>query len=451
MDKQQNDINATSSEALTKEVPEQLTYSFNFNGTAGEYFGIWFVNHTLTMLTIGIYSAWAKVRNTQYFYANTELAGGTFQFTANPWHILRSRIIAFSLFVVFLIVENMESREAFYVYIGFIVAYVLFSPVLTVFVMSFRLRYSSWRGINFRFKNDFAGAYRVYMLPTLASFLVMALFALPFYSNEVEEYLGMEPYIWGEDSIFNPPDEEEYENSDNAPEENDEISTIESEILAENEWTDEDWEDEEPTNLYFNPLLLIPGLISLILFFAALPYFDFISMRFLVRNTHFGKSQCTFVAELIAVYRMYLPWFFATIAFIAYWLQPFWIELEYEGRLLSLIILSMLYIPLTNAWFKSRRYSLLFSNLTIADGKFRMQANVPFVGLFFLLFINTLVVTITFGLMSPWAKVRLVSYLLDKTSMQANGSLNEFLKDQTKESEIIGEEIADVFDIDVDF
>ena len=32
----------------------------NFKGTAGEYFGIWIVNVILSIITIGIYSAWAS-------------------------------------------------------------------------------------------------------------------------------------------------------------------------------------------------------------------------------------------------------------------------------------------------------------------------------------------------------------------------------------------------------
>lgn len=51
--------------------PEQL----QFTGKGSEYFGIWIVNLLLTILTLGIYSAWAKVRRLQYFYRNTQLAG----------------------------------------------------------------------------------------------------------------------------------------------------------------------------------------------------------------------------------------------------------------------------------------------------------------------------------------------------------------------------------------
>jgi hypothetical protein len=50
-------------------------YQAEFTGTAGEYFRIWIVNLALTILTLGIYSAWAKVRKRRYFYAHTRIAG----------------------------------------------------------------------------------------------------------------------------------------------------------------------------------------------------------------------------------------------------------------------------------------------------------------------------------------------------------------------------------------
>jgi uncharacterized membrane protein YjgN (DUF898 family) len=38
----------------------------------------------LTIVTIGIYSAWAKVRRLRYFYGNTFLAGSSFDYHAKP-------------------------------------------------------------------------------------------------------------------------------------------------------------------------------------------------------------------------------------------------------------------------------------------------------------------------------------------------------------------------------
>lgn len=46
---------------------------FSFTGTGSEYFRIWIVNLLLSIVTLGIYSAWAKVRRMKYFYRNTRL------------------------------------------------------------------------------------------------------------------------------------------------------------------------------------------------------------------------------------------------------------------------------------------------------------------------------------------------------------------------------------------
>ena len=44
-----------------------LMEPIKFKGKAAEYFGIWIVNLLLTVITIGIYGAWAKVRKKKYF------------------------------------------------------------------------------------------------------------------------------------------------------------------------------------------------------------------------------------------------------------------------------------------------------------------------------------------------------------------------------------------------
>src|SRR4030088_3281076 len=77
-----------------------------FTADSGEYFRIWIVNLALTIVTLGIYSAWAKVRKRRYFYGHTRIDGEAFEYRANPLAILKGRIIAFVLFVAFSIVSQ---------------------------------------------------------------------------------------------------------------------------------------------------------------------------------------------------------------------------------------------------------------------------------------------------------------------------------------------------------
>ena len=80
---------------------EQIRRSqVQFSGETGQFFKIWIVNIVLTILTFGIYSAWAKVRTHRYFYSNTSIEGHQFTYLANPIQILIGRIIAVVLFII---------------------------------------------------------------------------------------------------------------------------------------------------------------------------------------------------------------------------------------------------------------------------------------------------------------------------------------------------------------
>ena len=81
--------------------PPLGTHPLSFTGTAGEFFRIWIVNVFLTVITLGIYNAWAKVRTRQYFYANTHLAGHSFDYLANPINILKGNLIVGAGLVIY--------------------------------------------------------------------------------------------------------------------------------------------------------------------------------------------------------------------------------------------------------------------------------------------------------------------------------------------------------------
>ena len=59
--------------------------SFQFKGRAGEYFRIWIVNTLLSVVTLGVYSAWAKVKRLRYFYGSTFLDGVHLPTTPPHW------------------------------------------------------------------------------------------------------------------------------------------------------------------------------------------------------------------------------------------------------------------------------------------------------------------------------------------------------------------------------
>jgi len=143
---------------------ERQRYGFEFTGSAGEYFRVWIVNIALTAVTLGIYSAWAKVRNKQYFYGNTRLAGGSFEYTANPVNILKGRLLVLGAFIAY------QAAAIFQPLLGAALALVLVPliPWVVNRAISFNLRYSSYRGLRFHFDGRYWEAFRVYLLWTLA-------------------------------------------------------------------------------------------------------------------------------------------------------------------------------------------------------------------------------------------------------------------------------------------
>lgn len=126
-----------------------------FAGRAGEYFGIWFVNLLLGIVTLGIYSAWAKVRSERYFYGNTTLAGSSFDYLADPIAILKGRLIAYAVVIALLL----SSKFLPILYFALILALFALMPLIIVLGLRFRARNSAWRGLSFRFDREGGAAY----------------------------------------------------------------------------------------------------------------------------------------------------------------------------------------------------------------------------------------------------------------------------------------------------
>lgn len=145
---------------------------FEFHGAGADYFRIWIVNIALTIITLGIYSPWAKVRRLQYFYRNTRVAGASFDYRANPVAILKGRLIAFALIVAYNAAGRFNPILALAVAVPIVVAL----PWMLRQSLRFRLHYSSWRGLRFSFRGDLPGAYRVFLLwPILTAVSLLAL------------------------------------------------------------------------------------------------------------------------------------------------------------------------------------------------------------------------------------------------------------------------------------
>lgn len=132
-----------------------VEYPFEFSGDAREFFRIWIVNLALTIVSFGIYSAWAKVRTQRYFYANTRVAGTPFEYLAQPLPILKGRLIAFAVFGAYSFSRHISPQ----VQLAMALVIFVLVPVLIVLGQRFRARYSAWRSLNFTFSGTIGKAY----------------------------------------------------------------------------------------------------------------------------------------------------------------------------------------------------------------------------------------------------------------------------------------------------
>lgn len=156
--------------------------AFAFTGQGSEYFRIWIVNLLLTLATLGIYSAWAKVRNKQYFYGNTQLDGASFAYRARPMQILKGRLLAFAIFVLYLALSYVYA----WVDIVFGLALLGAFPWLLVRSLAFNAHYSAYRNVAFAFDGRYGGAFAAFIgWPMLGLLSLGIVFPLAVYKQQV--------------------------------------------------------------------------------------------------------------------------------------------------------------------------------------------------------------------------------------------------------------------------
>lgn len=163
------------------QVPE---HELVFTGRAGEYMGIWWTNLLLTICTLGIYSAWAKVRTRKWFYGNTRLDGSAFDYLASPLAILRGRLLFIGLYLGAVLLAKVSATA------GGIAVLALFAAVPWAVTRSLRFnaRNSAYRGLRFDFVGTTGSAYLLF--PGLLLVPLSLGLALPWWRAKMMRYLA---------------------------------------------------------------------------------------------------------------------------------------------------------------------------------------------------------------------------------------------------------------------
>ncbi|MDP3230011.1 MAG: YjgN family protein [Acidovorax sp.] len=138
-------------------MPQNIdAYPLEFTGSGGEYFRVWIVNVLLSIITLGIYTPWARRRTAQYFYSHTMVAGSPLEFTAQQ----RKMVMGFVLLMLITLAYNIAANTGQDTAVGvFLLAGAVLAPFIWGSAMRFRLGATRWRGLRLQFTASWKEVY----------------------------------------------------------------------------------------------------------------------------------------------------------------------------------------------------------------------------------------------------------------------------------------------------
>jgi uncharacterized membrane protein YjgN (DUF898 family) len=180
---------------LTAPQAPAVRNTLRFEGSAGEYFKIWIVNIALTIVTLGIFSAWAKVRSKRYFYGNTYIGTHAFDYHAAPLRILLGRAIAFGFLLAYSLTAAISPRLIGFWYLLFLAAL----PWMIKSSLRFAARNTSYCNVRFDFHGTYWGALTAFVFWQMLA-MVTLFTTLPF-AHRARDYYTINNHSFGQASF----------------------------------------------------------------------------------------------------------------------------------------------------------------------------------------------------------------------------------------------------------
>ncbi|HSV45312.1 MAG TPA: YjgN family protein [Ramlibacter sp.] len=132
-------------------------FPLEFSGSGGEYFRVWIVNVLLSIVTLGLYTPFARRRTAQYFYGHTLVAGSPLEFTAQQ----RKMVVGFLVLVVLYFAFKLAADTGQDTVVTlFLLAGAALAPYFWASAMRFRLGATRWRGVRLQFAASWGEVYR---------------------------------------------------------------------------------------------------------------------------------------------------------------------------------------------------------------------------------------------------------------------------------------------------
>ena len=179
-----------------------------FHGAGGTLFGIHLVNTLVTLLTLGLYYYWAKVRVRMFLFSQTEFAGDRFSYHGNARELLNGALKASLVFgVPYYLLSNvgffLESDMAIQVALqvaGWLLL-LLFIPVAIVSSRRYRLSRTAWRGIRFSFQGKTLDFLKLWLSGYFLTGVTLGLY-YPYFSTRKQTFLTAHSYFGSEPFKF---------------------------------------------------------------------------------------------------------------------------------------------------------------------------------------------------------------------------------------------------------
>jgi uncharacterized membrane protein YjgN (DUF898 family) len=190
-----------ASEAAGRPAPQGDTQRLYFYGSGVALFGIHIVNVLLTLLTLGVYYFWGKIRVRRYLMNQTEILGDRFAFHGSGKELLRGWLKAALVFGIPLLLlgtlppfleagPGVQSLAALALYC----LVQVFIPVAMVGARRYRLSRTSWRGIRFSFRGPAVEFLRIFIVGSLLSLLTFGLY-YPFFEAQRYRFMTVNAYF----------------------------------------------------------------------------------------------------------------------------------------------------------------------------------------------------------------------------------------------------------------
>ena len=159
-----------------------------FTGTAWSYFKIYFINILLTLLTLGLYVPWARVRRRRYFYSNTRILGDGIDYLATGFDLLKGWLLVLVGFALFYALPFFDFGIA-YLDTVFLIGVFIAYPWALNKSLQFNARNIVWRDVRFTWYGSYWGVAVNLFIAPLLGLLTFGLL-LPLASRMMKHYIA---------------------------------------------------------------------------------------------------------------------------------------------------------------------------------------------------------------------------------------------------------------------